>query len=135
MKSFAVLAVAAILGPAALAQHQTFAVDAEASEVKMKLNTTHEVVDGTFHVQSGSINFDRTASHISGIVIVAAVRVVAARAEVVGAVLVNAGNALDNFAITRDLLVGLHQHIVAATQFVRRRKDDGGVTLGFADPR
>ena len=36
------------------------------------LNTTHEVVNGTFHVQSGSINFDRTASHISGIVIVAA---------------------------------------------------------------
>ena len=38
----------------------------------MKLNTTHEVVNGTFHIQSGSINFDRTASHISGIVIVAA---------------------------------------------------------------
>ena len=38
----------------------------------MKLNTTHEVVNGTFHVQSGSITFDRTASHISGIVIVAA---------------------------------------------------------------
>jgi polyisoprenoid-binding protein YceI len=38
----------------------------------MKLNTTHEVVNGTFHVQSGSITFDRTASHISGIVIVVA---------------------------------------------------------------
>ncbi len=38
----------------------------------MKLNTTHEVVNGTFHVQSGLINFYRTASHISGIVIVAA---------------------------------------------------------------
>jgi hypothetical protein len=72
MKSFAVLALAVLLGPAALAQHQTFAVNPEASEVKMKLNTTHEVVNGTFHVQSGSINFDRTASHISGIVIVAA---------------------------------------------------------------
>jgi polyisoprenoid-binding protein YceI len=72
MKSFAVLALAVILGPAALAQHQTFAVNPDASEVKMKLNTTHEVVNGTFHIQSGSINFDRTASHISGIVIVAA---------------------------------------------------------------
>src|ERR1700749_4856275 len=72
MKSFAVLAVAAILGPAALAQHQTFVVNPDASEVKMKLNTTHEVVNGTFHVQSGSINFDRTASDISGIVTVAA---------------------------------------------------------------
>jgi polyisoprenoid-binding protein YceI len=72
MKSFAVLALAAILAPAVLAQHQTFAVNPDASEVKMTLNTTHEVVNGTFHVQSGSINFDRTASHISGIVIVAA---------------------------------------------------------------
>ncbi|WP_158820303.1 YceI family protein [Granulicella sp. S156] len=72
MRSFAVLALAIILGPAALAQHQTFAVSPDSSEVKMKLNTTHEVVNGIFHIQSGSINFDRTASDISGIVIVAA---------------------------------------------------------------
>ena len=72
MKSFAVLALAVILGPAALAQHQTFTVNPDASDVKMKLNTTHEVVNGTFHVQSGSINFDRTASNISGTVSVAA---------------------------------------------------------------
>jgi hypothetical protein len=72
MKFYAILALAVILGPAALAQHQTFAVNPDASEVKMKLNTTHEVVNGTFHVQSGSINFDRAASHISGIVLVAA---------------------------------------------------------------
>jgi hypothetical protein len=72
MKSLAVVALALIFAPAALAQHQTFAVNPDASEVKMKLNTTHEVVNGTFHIQSGSINFDRTASHISGIVIVAA---------------------------------------------------------------
>jgi polyisoprenoid-binding protein YceI len=72
MKFFAVLALAAILSPAALAQHQTFAVNPDASEVKMKLNTTHEVVNGTFHIQSGSISFDRSASLVSGIVIVAA---------------------------------------------------------------
>jgi hypothetical protein len=72
MKSFAVVALALIFAPAVLAQHQTFAVNPDASEIKMTLNTTHEVVNGTFHVQSGSINFDRTASHISGIVIVAA---------------------------------------------------------------
>jgi polyisoprenoid-binding protein YceI len=72
MKSFAVAALAVILAPAVLAQHQTFSVNPDASEVKMKLNTTHEVVNGTFHIQSGSINFDRTTSHISGIVIVAA---------------------------------------------------------------
>jgi polyisoprenoid-binding protein YceI len=72
MKSFAILALAVILAPAVLAQHQTFAVNSDASEVKIRLNTTREVVNGTFHVQSGSINFDRAASHISGIVIVAA---------------------------------------------------------------
>jgi hypothetical protein len=66
MKSFAVFALAVILAPAALAQHQTFTVNPDASEVKMKLNTTHEVVNGTFHVQSGSINFDRTASICRG---------------------------------------------------------------------
>jgi hypothetical protein len=72
MKSFSVVALALTFATAALAQHQIFAVNPDASEVKMKLNTTHEVVTGTFHIQSGSINFDRTASHISGIVIVAA---------------------------------------------------------------
>jgi hypothetical protein len=72
MKSFAVLALAVILGPAALAQHQTFAVNPDASEVKMKLNTTHEVVNGTFHIQSGSIEFDRGAPKMSGSVTVLA---------------------------------------------------------------
>jgi YceI-like domain len=72
MKSFAVLALAVILGPAALAQHQTFAVNPDASEVKMKLNTTHEVVNGTFHIQSGSIEFDRSAPKMSGTVTVLA---------------------------------------------------------------
>ena len=66
MKSFAVLALAVILAPAALAQHQTFAVNPDASEVKMTLNTTHEVVNGTFHIQSGSIEFDRSNPKMSG---------------------------------------------------------------------
>ena len=59
MKAFAIFAVAAMLGPAALAQHQTFVVNPDASEVKMTLNTSHEVVNGTFHIQSGKIEFDR----------------------------------------------------------------------------
>jgi hypothetical protein len=70
MKSFAVLALAVALAPAALAQHQTFAVKPDASEVKMTLNTTHEVVNGTFHIHSGSIEFDRSASKMSGSVVV-----------------------------------------------------------------
>lgn len=72
MKSFAVLALALVLAPAALAQHRTFAVNPDASEVKMTLNTTHEVVNGTFHIQSGSIEFDRSAPKMSGSVIVLA---------------------------------------------------------------
>ena len=72
MKSFAVLALAVILAPASLAQHQTFAVNAGASEVKMTLKTTHEVVNGAFHLQSGSVEFDRRTPKMSGSVVVLA---------------------------------------------------------------
>ncbi len=72
MKSFAAVALALILAPAALAQHQTFAVNPDASEVKMTLNTTHEVVNGTFHIQAGAIEFSRSATKMSGLVVVAA---------------------------------------------------------------
>jgi polyisoprenoid-binding protein YceI len=72
MKFFEVAALTLIFVPAALAQHSTFAVNPDASEVKIKLNTTHEVVNGTFHVQSGSIEFDPSATKISGVVVVAA---------------------------------------------------------------
>lgn len=72
MKSFAVFALTVILAPAALAQHQTFAVTPDASEIKMTLNTTHEVVNGTFHIQSGSIEFDRKNPKMSGLVTVLA---------------------------------------------------------------
>jgi hypothetical protein len=54
MKSFAVVALALIFAPAALAQHQTFAVNPDASEIKMTLNTTHEVVTARF-----TFNLDR----------------------------------------------------------------------------
>ena len=72
MKSFAVYALAGLLAPAALAQHQTFVANPDASEVKMTLKTTHEVVNGTFHIQSGSIEFDPSAAKISGSVVVLA---------------------------------------------------------------
>ena len=42
MKSFTVFALAAVLAPAAFAQHQTFVVNPDASEVKITLKTTHE---------------------------------------------------------------------------------------------
>jgi polyisoprenoid-binding protein YceI len=72
MKSFALLALAVILAPAALAQHQTFVVNPDASEVKMTLKTTHELVNGAFHIQSGSIEFDRSNPKMSGSVAVLA---------------------------------------------------------------
>ena len=72
MKSLAVLALAAALTPAALAQRQTFAVNPDASQIKITLNTTHEVVIGAFHVQSGSIQFDRNTPNMSGSVVVLA---------------------------------------------------------------
>ena len=61
MKSFTIFALAVLLAPAALAQQQTFVANPDASEVKMTLKTTHEVVNGTFHIQSGSLEFDRNA--------------------------------------------------------------------------
>lgn len=72
MKVLANLALAFIFAPVTLAEHQSFTVDSNASQVKMTLNTTHEVVNGTFHIQSGSIEFDRTAAKISGSVVVSA---------------------------------------------------------------
>ncbi len=72
MKSFAVFALAVLLAPAALAQHQTFVVNPDASEVTMTLKTTHELVVGTFHVQSGSIEFDLSIPKMSGLISVVA---------------------------------------------------------------
>jgi hypothetical protein len=72
MKSFTVFALAVLLAPVALAQHQTFVANPDASEVKMTLKTTREVVNGTFHIQSGSLEFDRSAAKISGSVVVLA---------------------------------------------------------------
>jgi polyisoprenoid-binding protein YceI len=61
-----------MLAPAALAQHQTFAVNPDTSEVKITLKTTHEVVNGTFHLQSGVVEFDRSSPKMSGSVVVLA---------------------------------------------------------------
>lgn len=72
MKTIFILSVIALFAPLATAQRQTFTLNPDASQVKMTLNTTHEVVNGSFHVQSGAINFDRDASTMSGIVTVAA---------------------------------------------------------------
>ncbi len=72
MKPFNIFVMLAALGPAALAQHQAFVVNPDASQVKMTLNTTHEVVSGTFHIEKGSIEFDRGTAGMSGSVVVEA---------------------------------------------------------------
>jgi polyisoprenoid-binding protein YceI len=72
MRSFAVLALAVTIATSAIAQHQTFVINPDASEVKMTLKTTHELVDGAFHIQSGSIEFDRSDPKMSGSVVVLA---------------------------------------------------------------
>lgn len=72
MKSFAALALAVFFAPAAFAQHQTFVVNPNASQVTMTLKTTHEIVTGAFHVHTGSVEFERDAPAMSGLVVVAA---------------------------------------------------------------
>ena len=72
MKIFAAVTVAAMFAQPALAQHQTLAVNPNMSQVTMTLKTNHEIVNGTFHVQSGSIEFDRSAPKLSGSVVIAA---------------------------------------------------------------
>jgi polyisoprenoid-binding protein YceI len=66
------MAASLLVAPAAFAQHQNFAVDPSASQIAFALAGSGHHVNGTFRVQSGSIDFDRTAHTISGSVVVAA---------------------------------------------------------------
>ena len=56
----------------AFAQHQSFTVDPNASQVAFALGGNGHHVNGTFRVQSGSVDFDRGAHTISGSIVVAA---------------------------------------------------------------
>lgn len=56
----------------ALAQRQSFTVDPGTSHIAFSLGATAHNVHGTFHVQSGSVDFDRSAATISGSIVVAA---------------------------------------------------------------
>lgn len=66
------LALSLAIVPAAVAQHQTFTVNPDSSQVSFALGGNTHHVNGTFHVQSGSIDFDRSAVTISGSVVVSA---------------------------------------------------------------
>jgi polyisoprenoid-binding protein YceI len=67
-----ILALSLALAPVAFAQHQTFTVNPDASKVAFTLGGNTHHVNGTFHVQSGTIVYDRGAQAISGSVVVAA---------------------------------------------------------------
>ena len=69
---YLIFALSLALAPLVFAQHQTFTVNPDASKVAFALGGNTHHVDGTFHVQSGSIDYDRSAQTISGSVIVAA---------------------------------------------------------------
>jgi polyisoprenoid-binding protein YceI len=60
-----------VLVSAAFAQHQTFTINPDSSEVNFAM-TSHDTVKGTFHVEKGSIDFDRNAPTLSGLVVIAA---------------------------------------------------------------
>ncbi len=60
------------LAQAGFAQRQTFTVNSGASQVAFTLAATGHSVQGTFRVQSGTINFDPSAQTISGSIVVAA---------------------------------------------------------------
>jgi len=61
-----------LFAPGAFAQHQTFTVNADASQVAFSLGGSDHGTHGTFHVQSGTVDFDPSAARISGSVVVAA---------------------------------------------------------------
>ena len=65
---FPAIALAFVSG--ALAQHQTFKVNPDSSQVTFTLGGNGHHVQGTFHVQSGSIDFDPSAQKIFGSVVV-----------------------------------------------------------------
>jgi len=70
-KSFFVV-LPLVLAPVAFAQHQTFTVNPDSSQVAFSLGGNTHHVDGAFHVQSGAIDFDRSRQSISGLVVVTA---------------------------------------------------------------
>jgi len=75
MKTFVpslVVVLPLLFASSALAQHQTFTISPESSDVSFTLGASDHGTHGTFHMQSGSVDFDRTAPQISGSIVVAA---------------------------------------------------------------
>jgi len=69
---FRVLALPVFFLTTAAAQQQTLKVEPQSSVVAFSLGDVLHQVHGTFHVQSGTVEFDPRASKIGGSVVVAA---------------------------------------------------------------
>ena len=67
-----IVAFPLFLVAAASAQQQSFTVNPSASSVGFALSGTGHEVHGTFHVSSGSIQFDRNTPKMSGNIVVSA---------------------------------------------------------------
>jgi len=75
MKNAARLLILTLLPCAAsvcIAQQQTFTADPASSSIGFALTGTGHEVHGTFHIQSGTIQFDRSAPKMSGSIVVSA---------------------------------------------------------------
>jgi len=73
MKTRTLLALLSFLcTPFALAQHQTFNINADASSVAFALPSNHDTTNGTFHVEKGTVDFDRATPALSGLIVVSA---------------------------------------------------------------
>ena len=70
MRKLAVVALIAVAIVPALAQQQKFTVNPAASQVAFQLGGNAHAVHGSFHVKSGTIDFDRTSRKISGLIVV-----------------------------------------------------------------
>jgi polyisoprenoid-binding protein YceI len=67
-----IISLPLLIAPLAFAQHRVFTVTQDSSQVAFALAGTGHHVNGTFHVQSGTVDFDPGTRKISGSVVVAA---------------------------------------------------------------
>jgi polyisoprenoid-binding protein YceI len=71
IRSF-VIAIPLLFASSVFAQHLTFTISPESSDVSFTLGGSGHETHGTFHVQNGSIDFDRANPKLGGSVVVAA---------------------------------------------------------------
>jgi len=66
------LALPLLFASSAFAQHQNFTIDPATSAVAFTLGGSGHSTEGTFHVEKGAVDFDRSNQKMSGIILVSA---------------------------------------------------------------